>query len=153
MTTSAKNQPMASLRGTVVKGFGRGSKELGIPTANFDEQVIESLPESMTQGIYYGWAQVDDGDIYQAVMSIGWNPYYHNTKRSAEVHIIHDFPEDFYGSQMKMLVIGYIRPEMNFDLLDALISAIHNDINVAKRELETDQAKQFKTSSIFNSKL
>ncbi|EGD79973.1 hypothetical protein PTSG_13009 [Salpingoeca rosetta] len=50
-------QVMASLEGKVVKGFGRGSKELGIPTANFPEDVVEGLPESMTQGIYYGWAQ------------------------------------------------------------------------------------------------
>jgi hypothetical protein len=26
--------------------------------ANFPEDVVDSLPDSMTQGIYYGWAQV-----------------------------------------------------------------------------------------------
>ena len=36
-----------TLKGTVVKGFGRGSKELGIPTANLDSaslQVLTSVP-------------------------------------------------------------------------------------------------------------
>ena len=34
-------------RGKIVKGFGRGSTELGFPTANFDEAVIEQLPEEL----------------------------------------------------------------------------------------------------------
>lgn len=32
--------------------------------------------------------------IYPMVMSIGWNPYYKNEKRSVEVHIIHKFEKD-----------------------------------------------------------
>ena len=69
-------------------------------------------------------------------MSVGWNPFYKNTKRSAvrragivasdqtfmllslqEVHILHQFDADFYGEKMRMLVLGYIRPEMNFNSL------------------------------------
>ena len=33
--------PPWALRGTVVKGFGRGSKELGIPTANLDSASLQ----------------------------------------------------------------------------------------------------------------
>ena len=36
--------PPWALRGTVVKGFGRGSKELGIPTANLDSDSLQVLP-------------------------------------------------------------------------------------------------------------
>ena len=42
--------PPWALRGTVVKGFGRGSKELGIPTANLDSaslQVSHALPSAL----------------------------------------------------------------------------------------------------------
>ena len=87
--------------GVVVKGFGRGSKELGIPTgnisfslpfyikylANLDEETVASLPSDLATGIYYGWAQLLDSNysyiIYPMVMSIGWNPFYKNEKKSA----------------------------------------------------------------------
>ena len=45
------------IRGTVVKGFGRGSKELGCPTANFSEAVVDKLPKDLPNGIYFGLAQ------------------------------------------------------------------------------------------------
>lgn len=50
--------------------------------ANFPESVVDSLPESFGTGVYYGWAQVDDGPVHKMVMSIGWNPFYKNTKKS-----------------------------------------------------------------------
>eukprot|EP00045_Choanoeca_perplexa_P010917 m.113420 g.113420 ORF g.113420 m.113420 type:complete len:150 (-) comp15443_c1_seq1:1841-2290(-) len=127
------------LQGEVIKGFGRGSKELGIPTANFPEDVVDSLPDSMKQGIYYGWAQVNDDQVRMAVMSVGWNPYYKNTKRSAEVHILHQFADDFYGQTMRMLVLGHIRPERNFDSLEPLIEAINEDIRMTKELLADSQ--------------
>ena len=68
--------------GLVVKGFGRGSKQLGIPTANYAEDIVDKLPESFDQGVYYGWAQVDNGLVYKMVMSIGKNPYYNNEKKT-----------------------------------------------------------------------
>ena len=72
------------LEGAVTKGFGRGSKELGIPTANFSDEVVDNLPQSLETGIYFGFTHLehDDQNIRKAVMSIGWNPYYHNTKKS-----------------------------------------------------------------------
>ena len=48
------------------------------------------------------------------VMSIGFNPFYNNTIRSAEVHIIHDYPDDFYAKTMRVIVLGYIRPEYDY---------------------------------------
>ena len=44
--------------------------------------MVEGLPAETTTGIYYGWARVDNGPIYKMVMSIGWNPYYKNEKKS-----------------------------------------------------------------------
>ncbi|KAF5891566.1 riboflavin kinase, partial [Clarias magur] len=104
-------------RGPVVRGFGRGSKELGIPTANFPESVVDSLPADINTGIYYGWARVDNGDIHKMVMSIGWNPYYKNIKKSMETHLIHKFKEDFYGQMLSVIMVGYIRPERGFKSL------------------------------------
>lgn len=49
--------------------------------ANFPEDVVDALPDDFATGIYYGWAEVD-GDVYKMVMSVGWNPFYKNEKRS-----------------------------------------------------------------------
>lgn len=50
--------------------------------ANFPEHVVEKLPEEISTGIYFGWAKVDNGPTLKMVMSIGWNPYYNNKKKS-----------------------------------------------------------------------
>ena len=44
--------------GKVVKGFGRGSKQLGIPTANIDTDVVQNI--DLENGIYYGFCQLLD---------------------------------------------------------------------------------------------
>ncbi|KAG9486785.1 riboflavin kinase [Eleutherodactylus coqui] len=130
--------------GEVVRGFGRGSKELGIPTANFPEHVVERLPADLTTGIYYGWGCIGSGDIHKMVMSIGWNPFYKNTKKSVETHIIHQFENDFYGETLSIVIVGYIRPEKSFDSLDSLITAIHNDIEEAKKQLDLPERRKLK---------
>ncbi|XP_036596976.1 riboflavin kinase [Trichosurus vulpecula] len=137
-------------RGEVVRGFGRGSKQLGIPTANFPEQVVDNLPSDLSTGIYYGWASVGDGAVHKMVLSIGWNPYYKNTKKSVETHIIHTFKEDFYGEILSIVITGYIRPEKNFSSLDALISAIQDDIEEAKRQLDLPEHLKFKEDNFFH---
>ena len=83
----------------VVRGFGRGSSDLGIPTANLDRNVLTlGRPATKTTegsisfddlpcGIYWGFARVEgDGDkipstvVYPAALSIGYNPTYGNGK-------------------------------------------------------------------------
>ncbi|KAK7526080.1 riboflavin kinase-domain-containing protein [Phyllosticta citriasiana] len=159
------------LSGKVIKGFGRGSKELGIPTANIP---IEGLSvgghSDLESGVYYGWAGLDFHDssktttasttttttttdvkiltngssassstptknIYPMAMSIGWNPFYKNTVRSVEVHIMHAFARDFYGSHLNLVVLGFIRPELDYVSKEALIDDIRTDIDVALRSL------------------
>ncbi|KAI8616459.1 hypothetical protein BC830DRAFT_1063410 [Chytriomyces sp. MP71] len=120
------------LKGLVMHGFGRGGKELGIPTANLPEDVSQYAGQFIETGILYGWASVNSNTaVYPMVMSFGWNPYYKNEKRSAEVHILHKFEEDFYSKELRVVVVGYIRPEKNYTSLEALIADINFDIKVA----------------------
>ena len=51
-------------------------------SANFPAEVVEGLPTETQTGIYFGWAKVDHGPVHKMVMSIGWNPYYKNEKKS-----------------------------------------------------------------------
>lgn len=104
--------------------------------ANFEDDVVKSLPSDLPNGIYFGWAQVDFSSVYPMVMSLGWNPFYKNEKRTAvsifihfiklfyclflkmcftqETHIMHTFENNFYGSLLKVIVVGFIRPEKDF---------------------------------------
>ncbi|WFC97438.1 riboflavin kinase [Malassezia yamatoensis] len=121
------------LQGQVEHGFGRGSKQLNCPTANLP---IASLDDPRAElgvektGVYFGFAQVawhsetsvkdSEREVYPMVMSIGWNPHFKNTKKTVEVHILHDYPDDFYGQDMRVVVLGYIRPEKQYDSLGML---------------------------------
>jgi len=143
-----KNLPFFA-KGYVIKGFGRGSKELGIPTANLPDEVIETLPSEIDTGIYYGLASVNGGTVHKMVMSIGWNPFYKNIKKSMEAHILHDFSSDFYGSMLRICILGYIRPEKSYNTLEDLIAAIKSDISFAEQELNRPEFSLFRTHSFF----
>lgn len=54
-------------------------------------------------------------------MSIGWNPYFHNSDKTIETWILHDFDKDFYGEELSLAIIGYIRPEASFPSVESLI--------------------------------
>lgn len=134
--------------GTIIKGFGRGSKQLGIPTANFSEEVVNKLPESISTGIYFGWAKIL-GNIHKMVISIGWNPYYKNERKSMETHIMHKFDGDLYDNELKIGIVGYLRPEKNFETLEALIAAINEDIANADKLLDEEQYAKYKNDAFF----
>ncbi|KAG9248038.1 hypothetical protein BJ878DRAFT_99697 [Calycina marina] len=149
------------MKGTVVSGFGRGSKDLGIPTANLP---VENVPwiDSQPTGVYFGWAgillpsahpallhpsaapppppaQIAAGwRTFPMVMSIGYNPFYKNTVRSAEVHVMHEFGKDFYGCAMAISILGYIRPELDYVSMEALIGDIRTDIEIAGTSLRRE---------------
>ncbi|CAK7897647.1 riboflavin kinase [[Candida] anglica] len=148
----------------IVCGFGRGSSELGIPTANIP--INDSLNQLDT-GIYFGWCKLEvnkeecskkvergDGnvvefnngselsasekDVLPMVMSIGWNPFYDNKEKAAEVHIMHKFQQNFYGSLISYSILGYIRPELNYTTKEALIEDINLDIKIALDTLKKE---------------
>ncbi|XP_023340298.1 riboflavin kinase [Eurytemora carolleeae] len=137
--------------GNIVKGFGRGSRELGFPTANFSEEVIDNLPKELIGGIYWGFASVDKGTVHGMVMSIGWNPFYNNEKRAMETHILHNFDGELYGQWLKVIMVGYLRPELNYTTLENLKTAIQGDIDNAKLEMEKPEFISFKTHPFFSS--
>ncbi|XP_076305135.1 riboflavin kinase isoform X1 [Tachypleus tridentatus] len=148
---SVKSLPFFTV-GQVIKQFRRGQRELGFPTANFSEDVVEHLPKELDCGIYCGWAKVDSGPVYKMVTSIGWNPYYKNRKKSVETHILHNYETDFYGSVLKVAIVAYLRPEKNFSSLEELITAIKSDIQAADKVLEQPEYKIFKENSFFQDK-
>jgi FAD synthase len=53
--------------------------------ANLSDEAISTLVSDLNIGVYYGWVQIGKKgtEVYPMVMSLGWNPYYKNEKRSA----------------------------------------------------------------------
>ncbi|KAG5921746.1 riboflavin kinase [Claviceps capensis] len=153
------------MEGKVIAGFGRGSKELGIPTANLPVDSTQTpWIDAILSGVYFGYASLQsipsshaestssssssgpgapvpvsgigsEPALFPMVMSIGYNPFYKNTVRSAEVHILHEFEADFYGAHMRLLIVGFIREEKDYVSREALIEDIEEDCRVARRSL------------------
>jgi len=141
------------ISGHVVKGFGRGSKQLGIPTANVDSlSVATCIPAGVT-GIYIGWASVTKSSdtVYKMCCSIGYNPMFENTEKSCEPWILHDFGDaNFVGQPIKLLICGFIRPESSdFESMDALIERIHLDADIARDALDHPSLLQYKSDPFF----
>lgn len=164
------------LSGPVIKGYGRGSKDLGIPTANIPaDDLAEKFPDLQT-GVYYGVVALDpmkfshrNGAAGQtedtvkpvllpAALSIGYNPYYKNTVRSVEIHIMPPLTDpsptavpqpkfnrlpDFYGTKLNLLILGYIRPEYDYISLEALIEDIRIDCEVTRQSLLRDAYRRY----------
>jgi riboflavin kinase len=164
------------LKSYIIPGFGRGSSELGIPTANVEQHEFDKLDIGDT-GIYYGWAKVEktdshdcshrnesgrevphtfgsgldpvDYEVHPMVMSVGWNPFYGNKKRTAEIHIMHKFTNSFYGAILRVVILGYIRPELNYVSKEALIDDINTDITVALKSLDREDYKKYRDDKFF----
>jgi len=99
----------ARLIGTVVRGFGRGSRDLGVPTANLGiDESLRIRPAAaagpptadaysyahpalghLSKGIYWGFARIAAEDaVYPAAISVGTNPTYGNDSVTIEPHLI-----------------------------------------------------------------
>jgi len=150
------------LSGAVQKGFGRGGKDLGCPTANLPDDSLPQMVDVTPPGVYFGYAQVSahcsdhqsDGastaaldeeqtKVHPMVMSLGWNPFYKNKKLTAEIHVMHPINADFYGHEMKAIVLGYIRPELDYTSREDLIEDIETDKRVALKSLMRPDYQKF----------
>ncbi|KAJ7623528.1 hypothetical protein FB45DRAFT_925919 [Roridomyces roridus] len=128
------------LEGKVIHGYGRGGKQLGIPTANIP---VDEKLNDVEEGVYFGWAslrlQSQAGfKIYPMVMSIGNNPVFGNKEQSAEANILHDFTDDFYGAEMRLLILGFVREMIKYPTMDELIEGINLDRQVARNSLDRE---------------
>jgi riboflavin kinase/FMN adenylyltransferase len=112
----------------VVHGDKRG-RELGYPTAN-----LRLGPDcGLKHGIYA--VRVGIGDArYDGVASFGRRPMFDTGVVLLEIFLF-DFSGDLYGAALDVAFIGWIRPEMNFDSVDALIRRMDQDSSQARHLL------------------
>ena len=63
------------------------------------------------------------------------------------MHIISCFDADFYGRQLNLLILGFIRPEYDYVSKEALIEDIEKDIDVAVQSLARPAYQELKVDS------
>jgi len=114
--------------GTVIQGDQRG-RTLGYPTAN----VALDPHCGLKHGIYAVRIGIG-GVLRDGVASFGTRPTFDNGKPLLEVHLF-DFSGDLYGAPMDVAFIGWIRPELKFDHVDALVQRMNEDARLARAAL------------------
>ena len=114
------------IEGVVEHGEKRG-RELGYPTANMS---IEGLhPPAF--GVYAVEVDVLDGPHtgrYRGAASIGTRPMFGENRANLETFIL-DFSGDLYGATLSVALVDFLRPELKFDSVEALIAQMDADID------------------------
>ena len=115
-----------SILGTVVAGRKMG-RTIGFPTANLATN-NEQLPPN---GVYAVTMQLR-GKHLPGVANVGVRPTLEDAgARVCEVHLF-DYTGDFYGEEVEVSFLRFIREERKFQTLDALRDQISQDVTAAK---------------------
>lgn len=120
------------IEGEVIRGAQRG-RELGYPTANMS--ITGLHPPKF--GVYAVKVDVLDGPhigTYDGAASIGVRPMFGENVANCETFIF-DFKGDLYGATLSVALVDYLRPELKFDGLDALITQMDADCDSARKIL------------------
>ena len=120
------------IEGEVIHGEKRG-RELGYPTANMSVDGLH-LPRL---GVYAVRADVLTGPqagSYMGAASLGVRPMFGVNRPNLETFLF-DFAGDLYGQHLSIAFVDYLRPEMKFDGLPALIAQMDADCAKAREIL------------------
>ncbi len=125
------------IEGAVQHGDKRG-KALGFPTANLRLDRLH-LPRF---GIYAVLVDVLTGTHrgrYRGAASIGVRPTFGVNAPNLEVYLL-DFDGDLYGAELSVALVAYLRPELKFDGVEALVEQMRADVVQARVELDRARA-------------
>jgi riboflavin kinase/FMN adenylyltransferase len=114
------------ISGVVIKGAGRGTKILNIPTANLSP-VDELIPK---RGVYAVEVEMDTGRYY-GVCNIGHDPTFGENPLSIETHLL-DFSGDILGKELAINFVKLLREERAFNVESELAEQIMKDIERAR---------------------
>jgi riboflavin kinase/FMN adenylyltransferase len=118
--------------GEVIHGEKRG-RDLGYPTANI--RLDKNC--GLKHGIYavrVGRGESKDHVRFDGVASFGRRPTFDNGAPLLEVFLF-DFKGDLYGTALDVAFIAFIREELKFDSIDALVRQMDDDSARARAAL------------------
>ena len=116
------------INGEVIHGEKRG-RDLGFPTANI--RLDKNC--SLKHGIYAVRVGLGDERI-DGVASFGRRPTFDNGAPLLEVFLF-DFKGDLYGRHLDVAFIAFLRDELKFDNIDALVRQMNEDSRLAREKL------------------
>jgi riboflavin kinase/FMN adenylyltransferase len=120
------------IEGAVLHGEKRG-RELGFPTANMAVEGLH-LPRLGVYAVKVDILTGPDAGSYGGAASLGVRPMFGQNTPNLETHIF-DFSGNLYGQHLSIALIDYLRPEMKFDGLPALIAQMDQDCARAREIL------------------
>lgn len=115
----------------VIHGDKRG-REMGYPTANM--RLGDFIHPAY--GVYAVRAKTGGGDWIDGVANFGIRPMFEIPEPLLEVHLF-DFNGDLYDQILTVEWVQFLRGEMKFDGLEALIAQIDSDSETAKTVLNS----------------
>ncbi|MFN3973045.1 MAG: bifunctional riboflavin kinase/FAD synthetase [Gemmobacter sp.] len=121
------------IEGEVIHGEKRG-RELGYPTANMSLAGLH-LPRL---GVYAVWVDVLTGPqtgTWKGAASLGVRPMFGQNTPNLETYLF-DFKGDLYGQHLSVALVEFLRPELTFDGLPALITQMAADCDRARTILD-----------------
>jgi riboflavin kinase/FMN adenylyltransferase len=121
-----------AIEGVVQNGDARG-RELGYPTAN----LVLGDYQRPKYGIYAVRATLDDGNEHRGVANLGVRPTFDPPQELLETHLL-DFSGDLYGRRLEVALHAFIRAELKFESVDALVEEMRKDEAAARRLLALD---------------
>jgi riboflavin kinase / FMN adenylyltransferase len=113
-----------------MRGAGRGHR-LGFATANLDVGHPDKLIPH--EGIYAVRAALRDRTV-DGVLHLGPRPTFAGLPPSIELHLF-DFDGDLYGTRVTVMFHGRVRDIARFDSVEALVRAMEQDCQAARRML------------------
>lgn len=114
--------------GIVCEGARLG-RTIGFPTANV---LPPSDLISLADGIYASFARIEGEPLARPAMTyIGTRPALNPGDRVIETHLF-DFDRDIYGAQLATEFVQRLRPDANFESVDALIAQMRRDEQAAR---------------------
>ena len=112
------------IEGEVIHGEKRG-RELGYPTANMSVANLH-LPKLGVYAVKVDVLTGPDAGNYAGAASLGVRPMFGVNQPNLETYLF-DFKGDLYGQHLSVAFVEYLRPELKFDGLPALISQMNAD--------------------------
>lgn len=112
------------IEGEVIHGEKRG-RELGYPTANMSVAGLH-LPRLGVYAVKVDVLTGPQAGSYGGAASLGVRPMFGENAPNLETFIF-DFKGDLYGQHLSVALVEYLRPEMKFTGLDALITQMDGD--------------------------
>ena len=117
------------IEGEVIHGEKRG-RELGYPTANMSVDGLH-LPRHGVYAVRVDILTGPQAGAHIGAASLGVRPMFGENRPNLETFLF-DFNGDLYGQHLSIAFVDFLRPELKFDSLDALITQMEADCTKAR---------------------